>query len=57
MHDSFANAADLEEEYVIHSTQNLDNDSQCSMMSVPYESICGYDDSYFCNNTRSQRQV
>lgn len=57
IHDPFANATELEEEYGIHLTKELDSDYDVVMVSVPHEAYAGYDDAYFSSITKSHALI
>jgi UDP-N-acetyl-D-galactosamine dehydrogenase len=57
VHDPFANTEELEEEYGIHLTENLDNDYDAVIISVPHNQYKKFDDNYFKTITKESALI
>jgi UDP-N-acetyl-D-galactosamine dehydrogenase len=57
VHDPFANNDDLEHEYNIHLTSELDNDYDAVIVSVPHKPYTKFDDDYFTSITKEHALI
>ena len=57
VHDPFASSEQLEEEYGIKLTKEIDNDYDVVLVTVPHTSYVGYDDEYFSSITKSHALI
>lgn len=57
VHDPHADSADMEEEYGIHLTSNLEDDYDAVIISVPHSQYVGFDDAYFASITKDHALI
>jgi UDP-N-acetyl-D-galactosamine dehydrogenase len=57
VHDPYANGEDIEEEYGIHLTTDLDDDYDAVIVSVPHAPYLKFDDDYFKTITKDHALI
>jgi UDP-N-acetyl-D-galactosamine dehydrogenase len=57
VHDPNADSHEMEEEYGIHLTANLENDYDAVVISVPHAEYTKFDDEYFKSITKDQALI
>jgi UDP-N-acetyl-D-galactosamine dehydrogenase len=57
VHDPYADSKEMEEEYGIHLTSELDNDYDAVIISVPHVQYANFDDEYFKSITNEHALI